>query len=360
MKIQLPSRAARLCAVALLFAFAPSHARLVGFVKAQSTKTAGASPRSRSTATPFSTARPTPSSSGTCTRAAVDVLHPTGAKAPGLSASRGCTARASASPRARTAARCGSPRATPPSQTGLGLPSRRARTGRRSLRGRRPSFTCAHGRAGRLRGLAAPPLDSPPDQHRPPELETARAAQARLRPRDRRLRAPSQDGTWRLWYNNERDKKSIYFADSPDLKTWPSAARPWRPGRRRPQSLPLAGRVLEDHGRLARLAVYRSDDALKWTRQAGGNLLEQRPRRGRRGEGRPPRRGLERRARIPLLLHAPGPARRGREEGRLRTAAQLDTGGRVEHKDGRLPATATGPPIRLVAPRAGGRSSLEE
>jgi hypothetical protein len=24
-------------------------------------------------------------------------------------------------------------------------------------------------------------------------------------------------GGWRLWYNNERDHKSIYFADSPDL-----------------------------------------------------------------------------------------------------------------------------------------------
>ena len=28
------------------------------------------------------------------------------------------------------------------------------------------------------------------------------------------------DGTWRMWYNNERDKKSIYYADSPDLFKW--------------------------------------------------------------------------------------------------------------------------------------------
>ena len=28
------------------------------------------------------------------------------------------------------------------------------------------------------------------------------------------------DGNWRMWYNNEKDGKSIYYADSPDLYTW--------------------------------------------------------------------------------------------------------------------------------------------
>ncbi|HQU71443.1 MAG TPA: glycosyl hydrolase [Calditrichia bacterium] len=28
------------------------------------------------------------------------------------------------------------------------------------------------------------------------------------------------DGTWRMWYNNEKDGKSIYFADSEDLYHW--------------------------------------------------------------------------------------------------------------------------------------------
>lgn len=28
------------------------------------------------------------------------------------------------------------------------------------------------------------------------------------------------NGSWRMFYNNERDKKSIYFADSPDLYQW--------------------------------------------------------------------------------------------------------------------------------------------
>ncbi|MCU0405328.1 MAG: family 43 glycosylhydrolase [Chitinophagaceae bacterium] len=32
--------------------------------------------------------------------------------------------------------------------------------------------------------------------------------------------APLPDGGWRMWYNNELDKKSIYYADSKDLFTW--------------------------------------------------------------------------------------------------------------------------------------------
>jgi len=28
------------------------------------------------------------------------------------------------------------------------------------------------------------------------------------------------DGNWRLWYNNEKDGKSIYYADSRDLYNW--------------------------------------------------------------------------------------------------------------------------------------------
>ena len=34
------------------------------------------------------------------------------------------------------------------------------------------------------------------------------------------------DGSWRMFYNNERDNKSIYFAESPDLTTGPTAAKP--------------------------------------------------------------------------------------------------------------------------------------
>jgi len=33
------------------------------------------------------------------------------------------------------------------------------------------------------------------------------------------------DGTWRMYYNNEADSKSIYYADSPDLYSWTDSGR---------------------------------------------------------------------------------------------------------------------------------------
>jgi len=86
------------------------------------------------------------------------------------------------------------------------------------------------------------------------------------------IRLPS--GGWRLFYNNEADNKSIWYADSPDLGEWtdrgkliadqagegPKAFR-WR------DKWWLITDVWKG------LAVYSSPDALSWTRQPG-NLLE--------------------------------------------------------------------------------------
>ena len=77
-----------------------------------------------------------------------------------------------------------------------------------------------------------------------------------------------------MFYNNERDNKSIWYADSPDLEQWtdrgkliadekgegPKAFR-WR------NKWWLITDVWKG------LAVYRSEDGLTWTRQPG-NLLE--------------------------------------------------------------------------------------
>jgi lysophospholipase L1-like esterase len=83
------------------------------------------------------------------------------------------------------------------------------------------------------------------------------------------------DGSWRLWYNNERDKKSMYDADSPDLEHWT-----------------LRGKVVSDQGGEGPvvfrwkghnwmitdvwhgLAVYSSDDLEHWARQPGDNLVQ--------------------------------------------------------------------------------------
>jgi len=88
------------------------------------------------------------------------------------------------------------------------------------------------------------------------------------------------DGTWRLWYNNERDRKSIYYADSPDLETWTDKGKAVYD---QPGEGPKVFRwkntfwMITDVWR--GLAVYRSEDALTWTRQPGNNLLQE-PGRG--------------------------------------------------------------------------------
>lgn len=81
------------------------------------------------------------------------------------------------------------------------------------------------------------------------------------------------DGRWRLWYNNEKDGKSVYYADSKDLYHWEDK-----------------GKALDTHGEGPKvfqwkdyywmivdswngLSVYRSRDLLQWEAQAD-RLLE--------------------------------------------------------------------------------------
>jgi len=84
------------------------------------------------------------------------------------------------------------------------------------------------------------------------------------------------DGTWRLWYNNERDGKSIYYADSKDLETWIEGGKVVADqAGEGPKVFRWKGSYWMITDVWRGLAVYRSDDALKWMRQAGGNLVEQ-------------------------------------------------------------------------------------
>ncbi len=81
---------------------------------------------------------------------------------------------------------------------------------------------------------------------------------------------PLPGGGWRLWYNNERDKKSICYADSPDLDAWTDRGRCDGVGAR-PGEGPFVFRwrgrywMLVDHWK--GLGVYRSDDLLQWKPQ---------------------------------------------------------------------------------------------
>ncbi|MGH8855461.1 MAG: hypothetical protein ACREWI_14445 [Telluria sp.] len=82
-------------------------------------------------------------------------------------------------------------------------------------------------------------------------------------------------GGWRMWYNNERDRKAIYYADSPDLVNWTDRGRVVADqAGEGPKVFQWRGAwwMITDVWR--GLAVYRSTDANTWTRQ-GANLLQQ-------------------------------------------------------------------------------------
>ncbi len=78
------------------------------------------------------------------------------------------------------------------------------------------------------------------------------------------------DDTWRLWYNNERDGKSIYYADSNDLYTWQDKGKVTGVGER-PGEGPKVFRWQGFYWMVvdiwAGLGLYRSTDALHWERQ---------------------------------------------------------------------------------------------
>ncbi|WP_221030180.1 BNR-4 repeat-containing protein [Actomonas aquatica] len=83
------------------------------------------------------------------------------------------------------------------------------------------------------------------------------------------------NGTWRMWYNNERDGKSIYYADSPDLYHWTDQGKASGVGER-PGEGPYIFRWRDSWWMLVDLwrglGVYRSDDLLHWEAQ-DSNLL---------------------------------------------------------------------------------------
>jgi hypothetical protein len=81
------------------------------------------------------------------------------------------------------------------------------------------------------------------------------------------------DGLWRLWYNNERDRKSIYLAESRDLNTWTDKGKAVadKPGEG-PKVFGWQGRYWMIVDQWRGLGVYRSDDAVNWTPQTY-NLL---------------------------------------------------------------------------------------
>lgn len=76
------------------------------------------------------------------------------------------------------------------------------------------------------------------------------------------------DGNWRMWYNNEKDKKSIYYADSPDLYNWQDKGKAVgdRSGEG-PNVFKWKNKYWMLVDNWAGMGLYHSDDMLNWTKQ---------------------------------------------------------------------------------------------
>jgi beta-xylosidase len=83
------------------------------------------------------------------------------------------------------------------------------------------------------------------------------------------------EGTWRMFYNNERDGKSIYHADSPDFDEWTDRGRAAGVGNRceGPKVFRWRDKYWMVVDQWRGLGVFRSDDAEHWETQPE-NLLQ--------------------------------------------------------------------------------------
>jgi len=142
------------------------------------------------------------------------------------------------------------------------------------------------------------------------------------------LRLP--DGTWRMWYNDENAGKTIFVADSADLKTWTDRGKAIGDRGEGPKVFRRSGyyRPIVDQWekRPGRISLHRRDPV---DEAAGQPPCRSRYRRGRQGPWRPRRcRGL-RESCLPLLLHPSRPPARCPQD-RHRAVPKLDSGRRVE------------------------------
>jgi len=82
------------------------------------------------------------------------------------------------------------------------------------------------------------------------------------------------DGSWRMWYNNEKDSKSIYFADSKDLYSWEDKGKAvGDQSGEGPKVFKWKNKYWMITDVWQGLALYKSDDLTSWKR-IPGNLLE--------------------------------------------------------------------------------------
>ena len=82
------------------------------------------------------------------------------------------------------------------------------------------------------------------------------------------------DSLWRMWYNNERDGKSIYYADSKDLFQWVDKGKAIAARGEGPKTFYWQGKYFMILDAWKGMEVYSSNDLLTWKKQTTRILEE--------------------------------------------------------------------------------------
>jgi beta-xylosidase len=82
------------------------------------------------------------------------------------------------------------------------------------------------------------------------------------------------DSLWRMWYNNEKDGKSIYYADSKDLYNWVDRGKAIAARGEGPKTFYWQGKYFMIVDAWKGMEVYTSSDLLNWKKQATRILEE--------------------------------------------------------------------------------------
>lgn len=82
------------------------------------------------------------------------------------------------------------------------------------------------------------------------------------------------DGSWRMWYNNEKDGKSIYYANSKDLYNWQDKGKAIAARGEGPKVFKWHNTYWMIVDVWKGMEIYQSDDLLKWKKQQS-RLLEE-------------------------------------------------------------------------------------
>ncbi len=87
------------------------------------------------------------------------------------------------------------------------------------------------------------------------------------------------DTLWRLWYNNEKDGKSIWYADSKDLYNWEDKGKAIAARGEGPKAFYWQGKYFMIIDAWKGMEIYSSDDLLKWKKQP--NRILENPGKGK-------------------------------------------------------------------------------